>query len=57
LGTAINADDLDELIGSITAHLTVPLTNQNRSKLQNKCLKYFNEEQYINNLEKLLLNA
>jgi phosphatidylinositol alpha-1,6-mannosyltransferase len=57
LGTAINADDLDELIESITAHLTVPLTNQNRSKLQTKCLEYFNEGQYINNLEKLLLNA
>ncbi|MDB5287603.1 MAG: hypothetical protein JWR05_2552 [Mucilaginibacter sp.] len=55
LGTAINADDLDELQVSIADHLSVPLTSQKRNYLQTKCLKYFNEERYINNLEKLLI--
>ena len=57
LGTAINADDPDELERCITNYINDPLTLQRRSFLQNKCLEYFNEDKYIKNLQQLLDNG
>jgi len=54
LGTAINADDIDELELAITAYLNNPLTEYNRQFLQKKCLQHFNEGDYRMNLQKLL---
>jgi lactate dehydrogenase-like 2-hydroxyacid dehydrogenase len=47
---------MDELKDSIRIHLTAPSTPQKRNYLQTKCLEHFNEEHYINNLEKLLID-
>ncbi|MDP9077343.1 MAG: glycosyltransferase family 4 protein [Bacteroidota bacterium] len=55
LGTAINADDLDELENAITSYLTTQLTSKKRLQLQTECLKHFNESDYIDKLEKLLI--
>lgn len=54
LGTAINVDDIDELKHAISKALDVPLTNDYRRHLQNKCLEYFNTNAYTNTLEKIL---
>ena len=57
LGTAINADDLTELESAITRHLENPLTVSERKDLQQRCLHHFNEDIYMNKLEKLITNA
>ena len=54
LGTAINVDDLDELERTIASYLDTPLTLDGRLKLQRQCLGYFNEQDYMNSLEKLI---
>jgi phosphatidylinositol alpha-1,6-mannosyltransferase len=56
LGKAVNTDDLAELEKAITDYLNTPLTQQKRQLLQNECLLHFNERDYINKLEKLLIN-
>lgn len=56
LGTAINPDNLDELENAITQCLLKPLTQPMRKKLQQECLAYFNEADYIKNLQQLLNN-
>jgi len=56
LGTAINVDDLDELEKAIAGYLDTSLTLDGRLKLQHQCLHYFNEQDYMNNLEKLIEN-
>jgi phosphatidylinositol alpha-1,6-mannosyltransferase len=54
LGTAINADTPVELEDCISQHLANPSTPAQRKHLQQKCLEYFNEDQYIKNLEYLI---
>lgn len=56
LGTAINVDDLDELEKTITGYLKTPLTIAIRQGLQKQCLRYFNEQDYRNSLQKLIDN-
>lgn len=50
LGTAINVDDLDELIKTITRYLKIPLTLASRKSLQSHCLLHFNEQDYRNTI-------
>ena len=57
LGTAINTEDLDGLEKAITDFLIVPLTEEKRRYLQEECLKLFNETDYMNRIEKLILNG
>ncbi|HWZ36318.1 MAG TPA: glycosyltransferase family 4 protein, partial [Mucilaginibacter sp.] len=54
LGTAVNPDDLTELKNTLSKYLQTPLTPVIRKKIQQQCLHYFNEDDYINKLEKLL---
>ncbi|MBD1392911.1 glycosyltransferase family 4 protein [Mucilaginibacter glaciei] len=54
LGTAVNADDSDELAACIKKLLSEPLTIEKRRALQSNCLKQFNENAYIDKLEQLL---
>ena len=56
LGTAINTDDDNALEDCIAHHLTLPVTLEKRKLLQDKCLHYFNEQTYINTLQKMLTN-
>jgi phosphatidylinositol alpha-1,6-mannosyltransferase len=57
LGTAINVDDQDELEKAIVKYLEKPLTVQTRKELQSKCLLYFNELDYMNNMLELIDNG
>jgi phosphatidylinositol alpha-1,6-mannosyltransferase len=54
LGTAINTDNDKELEDSIANQLTEPLTLSKRRQLKEMCLQYFNEQTYINALQKIL---
>lgn len=54
MGTAVNADDLEELENAISNYLDNPLTTERRQRLQQACLAEFNENDYINKLEKML---
>ena len=54
LGTAINVDDLNELEKTITGYLKDPLTVATRQRLQRQCMLYFNDDDYIKNLRKLI---
>ena len=54
LGPAVNPDDLNELKNTLSEYLQTPLTTVMRKKLQQQCLHYFNEEDYINKLQQLL---
>ena len=54
LGKAVNADDADELFNCIVACLATPLTALKRKELQDRCIMYFNETDYINKLQLLL---
>ena len=56
LGTAINADDVDELEKVIIEYLENPLTESKRQYLQDQCLLHFNAIDYMNKLEKLINN-
>ena len=56
LGKAINVDDLNELDEAITADLNTPLTEERRKYLQSQCLLHFNETNYMNNIEELIIN-
>ncbi|MEO8884780.1 MAG: glycosyltransferase family 4 protein [Mucilaginibacter sp.] len=56
LGTSVNPDNLYELENAITQCLLKPLTLPARKKLQHNCLAYFNEADYIKNLQQLLNN-
>ncbi|CAN5249717.1 N/A [soil metagenome] len=55
LGVAVDTDDLAQLESAITGYLNSPLTQQKRQQLQKECLFHFNEESYINKLEKMLI--
>lgn len=54
LGTAINVDDLNELEKTISTYLEKPPTAATRQTLQTQCLLYFNDNDYIHNLQKLI---
>jgi len=54
LGTAVNPDDLTELKNTLSKYLKNPLTPVIRQNLQQQCLHYFNEDNYINKLQQLL---
>jgi phosphatidylinositol alpha-1,6-mannosyltransferase len=56
LGTTINPDNNNELEDCIADHLNTPLTLEKRLHLKTMCLQYFNEQTYIDKLEKMLLN-
>jgi len=56
LGTAINADDVDELERVINEYLENPLTENRRHYLQDQCLLHFNAIDYMNKIEKLINN-
>lgn len=54
LGTAVNADDINELIEAISTALNKPATPATRYALQQKCKTYFNVDSYADRLELLL---
>lgn len=54
LGKAVNADDADDLFNCIAEYLDTPLTASKRKELQERCLMYFNENDYINKLQLML---
>jgi glycosyltransferase involved in cell wall biosynthesis len=54
LGQAINPDNLVELENTLAGYLATPLTVNMRKQLQQKCLHYFNEDNYIDKLQHLL---
>jgi glycosyltransferase involved in cell wall biosynthesis len=56
LGTAINPDGLAELEKALSDYLTTPLPEGKRHDLQVQCLRHFNEIDYMNHIEKLILN-
>jgi phosphatidylinositol alpha-1,6-mannosyltransferase len=57
LGKAVDADNLDQLEAAIINVLETSLSPKKRDSLQKKCLHYFNEDAYVNNLEELLMIA
>ncbi|MBC7401146.1 MAG: glycosyltransferase family 4 protein [Mucilaginibacter sp.] len=56
LGKAVNPDDLEELEHTLAEYLKNPLDMNKRKHLQQQCLHYFNEDNYINKLQELLLD-
>ena len=54
LGRSVNADDVNELSLAIIEQLQKPLTGEQRTKLQQKCLSYFSETQYRQRLKTML---
>lgn len=54
LGKTVNPDDLEELERTLTEYLKQPLDIAKRKHLQQQCLHYFNEDNYIKNLQLLL---
>jgi glycosyltransferase involved in cell wall biosynthesis len=54
LGQGINPDDMAELEGALTKYLETPLTINSRKEIQQECLRYFNEDDYIDKLQHLL---
>jgi len=57
LGKAINPDDLAELENALTDFLKTALTKDTRKYLQEQCLLHFNEQHYMESLEKLINNG
>ena len=56
LGTAVNADDVNELTAAIRTALSKPANTAKRYTLQQKCKAYFNVDSYADRLELLLKN-
>lgn len=56
LGKAVNPNNLTELENILTEELKKSRTDSMRKELQNQCIKYFNEDTYIKNLNSLLIN-
>ncbi|ASU36808.1 glycosyltransferase family 4 protein [Mucilaginibacter xinganensis] len=54
LGTAVDVDDVAALENVITDYLENPLTKEKRKDLQQECLRHFNENDYMDKLEKIL---
>lgn len=56
LGKAVNPDNLDEIQAGIESYLKTPLTVADRLHLQQLCLQYFNQDNYTNKLQQLLMH-
>ncbi len=56
LGRAVNPNNLAELENALTEELQKPLTEAMRKELQSRCVHYFNEDNYIKQLNNLLIN-
>lgn len=56
LGKTVDADSISELTAAMTSCLQTPLSTTDRKALQDKCVNYFNADNYKNTLEKLLIN-
>lgn len=56
LGKTVNADSIPELTAAMTSYLQSPLSTADRKALQDKCIAYFNADNYRDTLEKLLIN-
>jgi phosphatidyl-myo-inositol dimannoside synthase len=56
LGRAVNPNNLKELENALNEGLQKPLTEAERKELQSQCIKYFNTNNYIKNLNNLLIN-
>ncbi len=57
LGTAINPDGLAELESALSEYLSNPLPDSKKQDLQKQCLLHFNEMDYMNTIEKLIING
>ncbi|HEY4324109.1 MAG TPA: glycosyltransferase family 4 protein [Mucilaginibacter sp.] len=56
LGKAINPDDSSELETAIIEYMETSLTETKRKYLQEQCMLHFNEKEYTNKLERLIVN-
>ncbi|MFD2870925.1 glycosyltransferase family 4 protein [Mucilaginibacter ximonensis] len=56
LGKAVDPDNLDEIQRGIEDYLSKPLTIEYRQNLQQQCLQHFNQDNYINKLQQLLMH-
>lgn len=56
LGKSTDPNNLAELENALTEELQKPLTENMRKELQSQCVHYFNEDNYIKNLNNLLIN-
>jgi phosphatidyl-myo-inositol dimannoside synthase len=56
LGKAINPDNLAELEAEVLKYLENRPSLSDRTHLQQKCMSYFNSDNYIQQLEKLIIN-
>jgi phosphatidylinositol alpha-1,6-mannosyltransferase len=56
LGQAINPDDMNELENALAKYLETPLTSGMRKNLQQECFRHFNEDNYIDKLQELLID-
>jgi phosphatidylinositol alpha-1,6-mannosyltransferase len=56
LGKTVNPDDLTELENTLAEYLSSPLDMAERKNLQTQCLHYFNENNYMNKLQELLID-
>lgn len=54
LGTAVNADNIDQLTEAIRTGLNKPANIEDKQKLQQACVQYFNADGYTDRLEQLL---
>lgn len=54
LGRAVDPDNLTELEEAICSSLQFPLDAEQRRQLQQRCLSYFNENNYANKLNKMI---
>lgn len=57
LGTAVNPDDLEQLEIAMAQQLASSVSEDKRMYLQQQCLLYFGENEYMGHLEKLILNG
>ncbi|WP_316811388.1 glycosyltransferase family 4 protein [Pedobacter heparinus] len=57
MGTTVDPDDLEALEKAITQQLDRVLTIETRKGIQEQCLKYFNQELYMQTLERLIKNG
>ncbi|RFZ95311.1 glycosyltransferase family 1 protein [Mucilaginibacter conchicola] len=56
LGVAINPDSDDEIESTIAGSLAEPLTLTKRKELQQQCMAHFSERNYIEIIQKMLIN-
>ncbi len=54
MGTAIDPDDLKELVVVMMAKLNRTMSKEERLQIQQECLKFFNEDRYMNAIANLI---